>query len=70
MSDEKKKPILKNLRSLRDAAGLSQTQLAVKAGLSSPMVISRLETSFTRSPSLATVVGIAKALGVKIDTLL
>lgn len=65
-----KKPALPNLKAIREAKGLSQSDLAKAAELSSPMIVSRLEVGFTSNPSIDTVVKIAKALGVKIEKLL
>jgi transcriptional regulator with XRE-family HTH domain len=59
------KQIAKRVRRLRCAAGLTQAQLALGAGL-----VARLErcvrscSSAQRNPCLSTLVGIADALGV------
>jgi transcriptional regulator with XRE-family HTH domain len=55
-------PFARRLRQLRDAAGLTQTQLAEKAGLHR-QGIAKLETG-EREPAWATVQALAGALGV------
>lgn len=54
------------LRELREKAGLTQQQLADRAGL--PVTSLRNHEQGQRSPSWAAVVKIAKALGVTADT--
>lgn len=56
------------LKILRQSAGLTQEQLAAKAGMKSQN-IARLENS-GRSPTWATAVRLAKALGLSIDQFL
>jgi len=56
------------LRARREAAGLTQTQLATSAGTDAGTV-SKVETS-QRSLSLRLALELAKALGVKLDTLI
>lgn len=53
------------LTALREKAGLSQSQLAEKAGLNR-QVVHKLETTDTR-PTWATVQALAAALGVPTD---
>ena len=53
------------LRELREAAGLSQAQLAERAGMHLHGV-TKLEQGY-REPSWATVLALAKALGVSTD---
>ena len=55
----------RRLRELREAAGLSQLQLAVVSGLTHE-AISILETG-KRAPQVATVIRLAQALGVEPD---
>lgn len=59
--------ISERIKSLREEAGLTQTQLAEKAGLPQPH-ISRLEAG-KHSPTAKTLQKIAQALGVKVSQL-
>ena len=59
----------RNLRALREAAGLTREQLAVKAGRSSATVI-RIENGSKHSPNLETLSALAGALGVTLARLL
>src|SRR5258707_1119851 len=59
----------KRLKEVREAAGLSQQALAVRAGLSIS-VVSRLEQGAQDNPRLHTIKAIADALGVTVDDLL
>lgn len=54
------------LTRLRHAAGLSQAELAERAGLSLPAV-QKLEYGSRRNPSRDTLAALAEALGVTID---
>ena len=56
------------LRELRERAGLTQAQLAQRAGLHISAV-TRFEQGL-REPALATAAGLAKALAVKVDDFL
>lgn len=56
------------LKELREAAGLSQQDLADQAGLNR-FGIAKLEQG-VREPSWSTVVALAKALGVSLDDFL
>jgi transcriptional regulator with XRE-family HTH domain len=56
------------LRELRTAAGLTQQQLAVKAGLSMSAV-AHLEGGRIPDPRVSTLLALAKALGVTLDQL-
>jgi transcriptional regulator with XRE-family HTH domain len=56
------------LKRLREAAGLSQQDLAVAAGLSVGMV-AQLEQGKRADPRVSTVAGLARVLGVTIDEL-
>ena len=56
------------LRARRKAAGMSQTELAVRAGLSSSFV-SRMENGL-RGPTVETVVELANALGMSASDLM
>jgi transcriptional regulator with XRE-family HTH domain len=62
-------PIAKHLRSARDDAGLSQQQLAMAAGLS-VSVVCQVEQGKTPDPRISTVVRLADALSVSVDSLL
>ncbi|MCI0456762.1 MAG: helix-turn-helix domain-containing protein [Gemmataceae bacterium] len=53
------------LKRLREAAGLSQMDLASRAGLNL-FTVSKIEQG-TRDPSWATACALAKALGVSLD---
>lgn len=57
------------LRQLRQAAGLTQAELARRATIGQ-YVISDLETGRTRTPSLDTARKLARALNVKIEDLI
>ncbi len=54
------------LKRLREAAGLSQPELAERAGMNR-FGIAKLEQG-VREPSWSTVLALAKALGVSLDT--
>jgi transcriptional regulator with XRE-family HTH domain len=58
----------RNLRSRRQAAGLSQEQLADRTGLH-PTEISRLERA-AREPRLGTILKLAKGLDIGIEKLI
>ena len=58
----------KRLRVLREAAGKSQGDLAGTAGLSRTY-LNQLEAG-RRDPSLSTLTRLARALGVKLETLI
>jgi transcriptional regulator with XRE-family HTH domain len=57
------------LHDLRDAAGLTQFELAVRAGVR-PETISRIESGKTTDPPVRVVTGLASALGCTVDYLL
>jgi transcriptional regulator with XRE-family HTH domain len=61
-------PIKDKLRELREAANLTQMELAVKAGLSTS-VISQIEQGTNTDPRMNTLKAVAQALGVSLDTL-
>jgi transcriptional regulator with XRE-family HTH domain len=61
-------PIGPQLRALRDAAGLSQQALAVKAGLS-VTVVGQIEQG-KPDVKLSTAVALARALGATVEDLL
>jgi transcriptional regulator with XRE-family HTH domain len=66
---EKEIPMLaRRLRDMREAAGLSQQELAVKAGLS-VSVVSQIEQGKKADPRMSTVVALASALGVDVGSL-
>lgn len=54
------------LRELRERAGMTQVQLAVKAGLT-PSTVYKLESGKAKRPSYTTLRSIASALGVRPD---
>ena len=62
-------PFGKRLKALREAAGLTQQQLAVKAGLSVSN-LSQLEQGQKTDPRISTVAALAGALGVTCDELM
>lgn len=55
---------MNNLRQLREAAGLTQFELAVKSGVT-PATIGHIETGHVASPRHDTAARIATALGVR-----
>lgn len=55
------------LRAQRESAGLTQLELAVRAGLT-PATVSRLENGH-QSPTLVTVEALARALGIPLSDL-
>ncbi|HSB81393.1 MAG TPA: helix-turn-helix transcriptional regulator [Candidatus Methylomirabilis sp.] len=57
------------LKQLREARGLSQRDLAVKAKVSGAY-IAQLETGVRKNPSLAVLKRLAKALGVPVGELM
>ncbi len=57
-----------NVKKLRQKAGLSQDQLARKAGIPYSTFL-KIESGYTPNPSIQAVVSIADALGVSIDEL-
>jgi transcriptional regulator with XRE-family HTH domain len=57
----------RNLRGLRESAGLSQEQLADRCGIH-PTEISRLERA-AREPRLGTMVRLARGLGIGVESL-
>ncbi|HEV2947330.1 MAG TPA: helix-turn-helix transcriptional regulator [Gemmataceae bacterium] len=62
------KELARRVKKLREAAGLSQQALAVKAGLS-VSVVSQVEQGKKADPRMSTVLAIAEALGVTCDSL-
>ncbi len=61
-------PLAARLRELREAAGVSQQELAFRAGLSIG-VIARIEQGKKEDPKLSTVTALAEALGVGVGDL-
>ncbi len=57
---------MNHLKQLREAAGLTQFELAVKAGLNLS-AITQIESGRRRSPRIDTCRAIAVALGVTVD---
>ena len=60
---------MQNLKFLRTKAGLTQEQLAQKAGVSR-VTIALLESGKTREVKSSTIIKLADALNIDIDTLL
>jgi transcriptional regulator with XRE-family HTH domain len=58
----------RRLKRLREAAGLSQQDLAVRAGLS-VSVVSQIEQGKKTDPRMTTVLFLAEALGVNVEAL-
>jgi len=65
MKEQENAAFAQRLRALREAAGLTQTELAERAGLHR-QAIAKLELS-EREPAWSTVVSLADALGVSLD---
>ena len=57
-----------NIKKFRQKSGLSQDQLARKAGIPYSTFL-KIESGYTPNPSIQTVLSIADALGVTIDEL-
>jgi transcriptional regulator with XRE-family HTH domain len=57
-----------NIKKYRQKSGLSQDQLARKAGIPYSTFL-KIESGYTHNPSIHAVVNIAEALGVSIDKL-
>jgi XRE family transcriptional regulator of biofilm formation len=57
------------IRTIREAKGLSQVELAKKAKVARSYVV-RLESGQQKNPSLAVLKRLAKALGVRVTELL
>jgi transcriptional regulator with XRE-family HTH domain len=57
-----------SVKDLRAAVGLTQQELAVKAGLS-VSVVSQIEQGTNADPRLSTLAALARALGVNLDQL-
>lgn len=57
------------LRALRTRAGLTQLQLATRAGLT-PAAVGHIETGARTRPAAETVARLARALGVAVEELL
>ena len=62
------KTLSKNLKKLRTQAGLSQDQMARKAGVPYSTYL-KIESGVTPNPSIQTVLNIAVALEVSLDKL-
>lgn len=69
MATEKLPPIADRLRKLRDAAGMTQQALAVKAEMSVGNV-AQIEQGAISDPRISTLVKLAKALGVGVEELI
>lgn len=59
----------RNIKKYREKLGLSQDQLARKAGIPYSTYI-KIESGYTLNPSIQAVVNIAQALGISMDDLL
>lgn len=64
-----RKILSKNLKQYRKKLGLSQDQIARKAGIPYSTYL-KIESGYTPNPSIQTVVNIAKALSVSMDHLI
>ena len=62
------KTLASNIKKYRQKAGLSQDQLARKAGIPYSTFL-KIESGYTTNPSIQAVQSIAEALGVSIDEL-
>ena len=62
------KILSKNLKELRQRAGLSQDQMARKAGIPYSTYL-KIESGTVLNPSIQNVLNIAEALGVSLDEL-
>ncbi len=62
------KVLSKNIKKLREHAGLSQDQMARKAGIPYSTYL-KIENGVTPNPSIQTVLSIAEALGISLDKL-
>jgi len=62
------KTLASNIKKCRQKSGLSQDQLARKAGIPYSTFI-KIESGYTPNPSIQAVLNIAEALGVSIDEL-
>lgn len=58
------------LKALREAAGLTQQELAVKAGTNAGVIAGLEQQGGTPDPRLSTVAALAKALGVSVEDLM
>jgi transcriptional regulator with XRE-family HTH domain len=61
-------PFARQLRKLREVAGMSQQSLAVSAGLSVSLV-SQIERGSRGDPRMSTIIALATALRVSLDEL-
>lgn len=59
----------KKIRELRNKKGLSQEKLARLANISFTTVV-KIESGESKHPTIQTMAGIARALGVSVDTLI
>ena len=62
------KTLASNIKKFRQKSGLSQDQLARKAGIPYSTFL-KIESGYTPNPSIQAVLNIAEALGVSIDEL-
>jgi len=65
----RKKRLCQMLKQLREGKGLTQVQLAEKAGITQEYV-AKLESGAKGNPSLAVLKALAKALGMSVSELL
>lgn len=61
--------IIKNLRKMREAKGLSQEKLARLSDVANNTII-KIEAGKNQNPTLDTLKKVAKALGVSVDDLI
>ncbi len=62
------KTLASNIKKYRQKSGLSQDQLARKAGIPYSTFL-KIESGYTPNPSIQAVLNIAEALGITIDEL-
>lgn len=65
---EYKNTVGEQIKRSREAANMTQFQLAIKSGVN-PQIISNYERGKVEEPRLTTVVCLARALGVSVDCL-
>ena len=68
MPESERIALARRVRDAREALGLTQTELAVKAGVEL-LTIQQIETARTGNGLILTFIGIAKVLGMSVDAL-
>jgi len=69
MADRSESPLARRVKELRYAAGITQQELAHRAGLSMS-VVTQIEIGTRTDPKLSTLLGLARGLGVEVADLL